>query len=431
MDLKNNIGEKRSGKKFFCAVICSFLIARNAHAYNVLNRYRLLQDRFKTEEMMRPLGHDFLIDLNVTLNKNIKAVISDAKDASKTAGTDVQKINAATAFLEKYKNTEQTARAKVNLGIPFFSFKLFGVNFIPDFRAAVDWGANLGIRTEPITLSTLIELLPQDTPAVILDAARNMNAVPAPGTDLVAAIAASDPTNIALQAAAASIPANTYLMPNSSSTPNIFIFTKLDVTVGPYVNFMKGSFFGYFSIYELYRRDLKARLTAESISKSQDLLGSASNDNTSTYLTSDFRLGYTYSRYLIFLSGEEMKLSTMKAPKEGSGGLNFEVNPLYRIHADATFGEHFTWTPFIGAHQRKSYAWSDGFYAGMDFGTHVLKDRLGLQLRGMLDPEHYIISPRIRLLFLQLEYSLRIPRKSVVDDVAISTLHSLNFRLFF
>lgn len=419
------------------SVMLSFLVvffliySQHTFGYDVINRYRILQDRFKTEEMLRPLGHDFLIDLNLTLNKNITTVIKDAKDVSKTSGSDTEKLNAATAFLEKYNNTEQTARGKVNLGIPFFSFKLFGINFISDIRAGVDWGANLGIRTEELTLSTLIDLLPQDTPVEIVNAARNLTALPAPGTDLIAAIAATDPSNSILQDVAASLPSNTYLMPNNSTTPNVFIFTKLDVTAGPYISFIKNSFFGYFALYELYRRDLKARLTAESISKGQDLLGSAKNDNSSAFLTSDFRLGYTYSRYLIFISGEEMKWSTLKAPKEGSGGLNFEVNPLYRIHADATFGDHFKIAPFLGAHQRKGYEIQDGLYGGVDLGTHVLNERLGLQLRGMIDPEHYILSPRMRLLFLQVEYSLRVPRKTLVDDVVVSTLHSLNFRLFF
>jgi len=41
------------------------------------------------------------------------------------------------------------------------------------------------------------------------------------------------------------------------------------------------------------------------------------------------------------------------------------------------------------------------------------------------------LAPRVKLWLMQLEYSLKQPLKSKINDTKVSTLHSLNFRLFF
>jgi hypothetical protein len=103
-----------------------------------------------------------------------------------------------------------------------------------------------------------------------------------------------------------------------------------------------------------------------------------------------------------------------------------------RIHADALykFGG-LSFNPFLGAHKRNGYGWSDGMYLGTDLGAHVWGDRLGLQLRGMVDKEYFTISPRIKLWLLQLEYSLKTPMKSMDGDVKLSAINSIDLRLFF
>ena len=103
-----------------------------------------------------------------------------------------------------------------------------------------------------------------------------------------------------------------------------------------------------------------------------------------------------------------------------------------RLHSEYKYDFMvFTVRPFAGVYNRFGYGQDAQLYGGADLGTYVWDDRIGVQLRGMVDEEHFTLSPRLKLWLMQLEYSLKQPLKSKINDTKVSTLHSLNFRLFF
>ena len=128
--------------------------------YDVIDRYVLLEDKFKTDEMLRPYGHDFIIPvIAVWYNADLPTLISDASDVSTQGGTDLEKFNAAQALLQKYDNTEQTLRVAVNFGIPLFTFHAFGLKIVPDIRVGVNLGLNLKIGSEACTIDTILSVI--------------------------------------------------------------------------------------------------------------------------------------------------------------------------------------------------------------------------------------------------------------------------------
>lgn len=84
-----------------------------ANAYDVVQRYKIIDDKLKTEAMLRPIGHDFFFDVGATLNKNLTDVIDDVDKA-----TEAATVQAASDVLVKYDKTEQTIKINVALGTP-------------------------------------------------------------------------------------------------------------------------------------------------------------------------------------------------------------------------------------------------------------------------------------------------------------------------
>ena len=50
-------------KQFGSLTLAAFLTfsAFNSFAYDVVDRFKLIDDKLKTEQMLRPIGHDFFI----------------------------------------------------------------------------------------------------------------------------------------------------------------------------------------------------------------------------------------------------------------------------------------------------------------------------------------------------------------------------------
>lgn len=421
----------------FCFLFISYVF--QIQAYDVIDRYKLLEDKFKTDEMLRPLGHDFLIDATVVLNKNLFELIDDIDKISKESSgkSDAEKLLDARTLLDKYDSTEQTARVKLNLGIPIFSFTAWGVKIVPDFRIGVGWGANIGIRSEILDANALFTLVNPDIPdefkAILEDG------FPPAGTDIYQYAYEQ------LEAELAPLPVpdkikedyeknkGKYIMPDTSlPVPNLYAYTKLDVTSGFLINYKKNDFFGYLNLYGLHRTDFRVRLTAEAIANKVDFMDGAENLNSQAFAVLDYKLGYKAGRYSMFALVEEVELSRISDNLEEGGDLIYKIDPLIRLHADARFEFLiFSITPFVGLHKRKGYDFADGIYAGADWGGYVWGDRLGLQLRTMADTEHVTISPRMKLWLMQLEYILKAPITSKKDDVKVAMIHSVNLRFFF
>ncbi|MBY0415475.1 MAG: hypothetical protein K2Q18_14985 [Bdellovibrionales bacterium] len=416
------------------ALALGSLLALNfasAHAYDVVNRYKIIEDKLKTEEMLRPIGHDFFFDIGAAANKNVQDVINDVDKASNFQGTDQQKIDNANVVLAKYNKTEQSLRVNVGLGFPLPSFSAWDVKFKPNFRVLADVGANIGIRSKQLTNQELIDIfrdqVPSDLEAFILT------------LDLVA-LQGQDVRTICLTQFSTPSPANTYctalevgkyLVP-SSTNPTMTVLAKADVKVGLFNDYTYGEhFFGNFNLYALGRADLYQFITGTQIAKG-DSIETPKKMNTETTLQADYRLGYRNTNYSAFLGVEEIKLSQLKEADVGSKSHSYDYDPLIRVQADATFRANaLSIQPFIGVHKREGYDLADGAYVGTNLGAYVWGDRLGLQLRGMVDKQYLTISPRMKLWLMQLEYSLKKPLKETDGDVKLTALHSIDFRIFF
>ena len=121
----------------------------------------------------------------------------------------------------------------------------------------------------------------------------------------------------------------------------------------------------------------------------------------------------------------------MSDNKEKGGELIYGNDPLIRLHGEYLYRlSGFTLKPFAGVHKRKGYNVGDGFYAGADIGLHIWGNRLGVRGRGMVDKEHFTLSPQLKLWLMHLDYMLKVPVKSEVDGVKPATIHSLNLRFF-
>lgn len=401
------------------------------HSYDVVDRYKIIDDKLKTEAMLRPIGHDFFLDIGASMNKNLTDVIKDVKDASKGKGTDAEKLAEANRVLAKYDQTEQTLKVNIALGVPLPSFSAWDVKFKPNFRVNADIGANLGIRSQKLTSEDILDYfdiqVPADLKTFILSLAQ--------GTDVVAACRAN--AGGALSASTVvicdNLPLSTYVIPNYNQiVPVINVYGKADVKAGFFNNYTSGEhFFGNFNLYALGRADLFQIIDSVQISKGKSI-ESPKTLNTEVTLQTDYRLGYRNTNYSIFTSIEELKLTKLKDAKAGAKAQSYGYDPLMRVHADATYRVNaISLQPFIGVHKRSGYGFADGVYLGTMLGAYVWGDRLGLQLTGMADKQYLTITPRVKLWLMQLEYSLKKPIKQTDGDVKLTALHSVDFRIFF
>lgn len=414
-------------KKINALALGSLLVlcTANAFSYDVVNRYKLIDDKLKTEQMLRPLGHDFFLDAGVTLNKNLQEFVKDISDAGNSQG---DKLVAASNILTKYEKTEQTFKINVSLGIPLFSFSIKELKIQPNIRAFVDAGANIGIRSDKLTTQDILDLFQTDLPVEL----KNYIVTLTSG-DIMVQCKDNTALSFEVRLFCASQPTGKYVIPDLSLlVPNISLFAKIDAKVGLFNDYIYGDhFFGNFNLYGLSRTDIFQRLTKNMIA-SGSKIEFPKEKNTETSLQADYRLGYKNDNYRVSLSVEELKLNKMKERKVDSKALSYSYDPLIRLHADAIY--HYSvlsLSPFFGFHKRSGYTLSDGIYIGSDAGAHVWGDRLGLQLRGMLDKQYITLSPRIKLWLMQLEYSLKKPLKAEEGDVKLSAIHSLDLRLFF
>ncbi len=400
--------------------------------YDVIDRYKLLEDKFKTEEMLTNYGHDFLIDIKASVNKNILDFKDDIEKASDATGSTQDKIDVAQEVLNKWDKTEQTGRVKINFGVPLFSFTAFGVKIVPDLRFGADWGANLGIRTTTLTPSTIIDLIPNDADPAVVEEIKNLT--DAEFTSIIDNYAG----NVGSYLRAQGIPdviAQEFdsLVISTTDAPDLFAYTKLDVRAGLLFNWFKENYFGYVNFYGLHRTDFFLRINASQIAADKGFTDGADEANSQVFFMTDLKFGSKFMEgYSAFLLLEDIKIARMSDNLATGGDLNYSPKPLVRVHADRKFKlENFSLTPFVGLHKRSGYGLSSGIYAGADLGAHVWGDRLGLRFRAMADKEHLTFNPQLKLWFMHLDYSLKTPLSSSVDDVKVSAIHSLNFRLFF
>ena len=416
-------------------ILGTLMVFSTAHAYDVVERYKKIDDKLKTEQMLNPIGHDFFFDISAAMNKNLTDVIDDVSKASKTQGSDQQKLDEANRVLTKYDKTEQAVKINFGLGFPLPSFKAWDVKFKPNFRALVDIGANIGIRNQKLDNKDLLDLFKDQVPAELQTIILKLDLVAMAGQDL-RDICLADPSVTAGSAAemyCKALEVKKYVIPAISATdPTLTLLAKADAKVGFFNDYTYGDhFFGNFNLYGMGRGDLYQFVTGTQIAKG-DSIDTPKKMNTEVTLQTDYRLGYKNSNYSVFTSFEELKLAKMSEAKAGSKAHTYKYDPLLRLHGDALFRtDNLSIQPFAGVHKRAGYGFADGLYLGTSFGAHVWKDRLGLQLRGMIDKQYFTITPRVKLWLMQLEYSLKTPMSAADGDVKLTALHSVDFRIFF
>ena len=408
-------------------------------AYDVVERYKIIDDKLKTERMLNPIGHDFFFNVGASMNKNLTDVIDDVEKASNFNGTDQQKIDEANRVLTKYDKTEQSVKINVGLGFPLPSFTAWDVQFKPNFRALVDVGANIGIRNQKLNNQDLINLFRDQVPAELQSFLLTLDleaiaALPEADRDVRKICLDQFPTaGTPVNIYCTNLVAGKYVVPAMSTTdPTMTLLAKADAKVGFFNDYTYGEhFFGHWNLYGMGRADLYQFVTGTQIAKG-DSIKSPDEMNTEVTIQTDYRLGYRNTNYSTFLSVEELKIAKLKDAKEGSKPHSYGYDALLRAHADATFTANaLSIQPFVGVHKRAGYGFGDGVYLGTNLGAFVWGDRLGLQLRGMVDKQYLTISPRVKLWLMQLEYSVKKPLKDTDGDVKLTALHSVDFRIFF
>ncbi len=413
------------------ALLCTVVVISEMQAaYNVVDRFKLVEDKLYTHEMLNPFGHDFIFDVGAYLNKDVQDVIDEAEKLSKGSGTVTEKIADADAFMLKYNKTEQNVRIKLNLGVPLPTFHVKGVKIVPDLRIGAGVGVMLGFQSEVFDLSAVLEYLPQDFPQAGKDAAATCAAADlSPGNDIV-----QEMVN------AGCIPANLvtsyigkYFVPASGS-PVLNGFAKADFRAGLLFNyFYQENWFGHVKFYGHGKLDVKAKVSGNSLAQNtDDVVDFGDEMNTTINLASDLQFGYKNGNLSASVGIEEIKLSRMADNEDKGVKLNYGDDPLIRLHGKYRYEFlAFHVEPFGGLHKRSGYGISDGIYGGADVGAFFWGDRLGVRVRAMADKEHITFSPMAKLWFASLEYMLKSPMSSEVDGVKPATIHSLNFRLFF
>ncbi|WP_417336642.1 hypothetical protein [Halobacteriovorax marinus] len=417
---------------------CLGLMTVNTLGYDIVDRAKLIDDRFKTQEMLRPYGHDFYLNINGAVTADAMDLKDDADKIGDIDSGDVSNdLDQANQILEKYYDKEQVLRAKIDFGIPIFSFNAFGVNFEPNFRFGGGVLAILTPRKTQSSIETIIDNLDQIPADVRSQLKTCLNGLTAAddGKDLLVecvsngAITQAQADYVKETYNVDKIPYESSIATTTTTTPSVDVYAKVEAKAGLWFDYTKGEhFFGTFGLYGLGRLDIK---------KSVDgvlLLGGGGNidtaENTLINAAIDYRFGYKNSNYSAFAAVEELKLAEISSEDEGTP--SFGNSALIRLHGQADYKlSFFKLSPFAGTHMRSGYNLGDGLYLGADWGMHTWEERIALTFRTQLDKEHFTLGAAAKLWLLQLDLQGKFAVKDSVDDIKVSNYYSANFRLFF
>jgi hypothetical protein len=413
------------------------------NAYNIVERATLVDDRFKTLELTRPIGHDFYFNVAGYISPETLDMTDTFDDIDKiNTGDESQDIQQASDLLSKYYNKEQIVRANLGLGFPLPSFSAFGARLKPNFRVDAGLFAMLTPEQDNISLAKLINNLDQLAPALqsqlsscLADASDGSNPQASNGDDLIAFCVNN---GYATQAEADFIKETygiTTITYNSSYANTevagaaVDIYAKGEVKAGFYNTWKHGKhFFGDFNLYALGRIDIKKRADAILL-----LSGGGETDyaeNGLVNFVTDFMFGYKNSNYKVKAGFEELKLAEMK--KSDDGTLNFGDSSLFRFHAQADYRPaFFKLSPYLGFHTRSGYGIGDAYYLGADWGMYAWEDRLGLNLKTQMDKEHITLGFRAKIWFMHADLTGKFPLTDNVDGIEVSTYYGGNIRFFF
>ena len=137
-------------------ILMGVIFLAEAQDYNIVDRFQILEDKFRTQEMLREFDHSFILDIVALANTDVTDFIDEAGDVADFQGTNEQKLAEAQRFLRKYDKTEQNLRIGVGFNIPIFSLSAWGIKIKPSSRAGVNLGFLMGIQTSNLTPSHAI-----------------------------------------------------------------------------------------------------------------------------------------------------------------------------------------------------------------------------------------------------------------------------------
>jgi hypothetical protein len=359
--------------KIILCLLVFFSLLEKSQAINTVERYWQLEDKMSNDQLFRPLGHDFIFDVNGWGTSGMIGFINEMVDASEVQGTEAQKIAAVTEILEANNDVEHFAYFNLNLGIPLPSFKMGGIGVTPDLRASVDIGTtmNLTNRTEEF------ELFPSFTL-----------------------------TDYALQ-----------------------LYVKNDFKAGFNLGLELGeNWFSNVYLYNLYRWDRSEIVIASEVVQNNKVVDLDKNSNIQNAVASDLTLGWKNEKWKFFGAVEEFRITVLSDKKSSVGDLIYGYDPLARFQGQYTFDlKLLDLVLFGGAHQREGYDIGDGVYAGAEISSEFLP----FSGVAMIDPLYFTLHPRFRLWFFQLEYMVKKPLDSRINGFKTAVIHGLNLRLAF
>jgi len=246
-----------------CLVLGLFIHPVQA-AYDIVKRARLIEDKYKTQGMMRPFGHDFIFEpVRGQLSIETLDLVDDVDKIGKLSSegkTTQQQVDEADVLLTPYYDKENVLNYGLTLAMPIFSFTLFGVKWRPNLRIHADIMALITPSKEAVTLDTIIDNLDQ-IPQAVRDRLKacDLSSL-SDGDDILAFMVTSGcatQVEIDLVKAKYSISKLPYLESidnQSASLPVASIYAKGELKVGPYIDFRKGRhWFGNISTYALFR----------------------------------------------------------------------------------------------------------------------------------------------------------------------------------
>ena len=289
---------KMDFKKISLGVLTTLCLAQNVLSYDIVNRAKLIDDRFKTMEMLRPFGHNFYLDINGAVTTDALDLKDDADKIGKLEGTTDNQIKEANQILEKYYDKEQVIRARFGFGIPIFSFNAFDVNFEPNIRVDAGLMAVLAPRKENISYETIlnqignIDGVPQAAVTKLSNCVTGGGLVD--GDDLLVKCV---PTYISTaerdqikDEGIEKVPFISTATLNQS-VPTIDIYAKVEAKAGLWFDYTKGDhFFGTFGLYGLGRIDVNKNANVALLLG--DSAGLDVTENTLINAAVDYRFGY-------------------------------------------------------------------------------------------------------------------------------------------
>ena len=442
--------------------VCFGLTTAASATYDIQDRFELINDRFSTDEMLNPPGHDFLLEINAAASPKLMKMVDDGKKVSKGEGDKKAK---GLAFLNKYTDTEQSVKIGTQLGVPLPTLYFGKLKIVPDLRVHV-WGlVHFDIAARPITTDTVLSLVDESKIKNALNDEALAEKVKSKLQDqaflnYLITYASSDlhPDKSILAAfnddgqlttlkdtygftdsdidaikekLAGSSEAQKWVLPTDNGTePVLDAYTRLDVKGGLNLNYFYDKWFGNLNLYAFHRTDYLKRLTAGSFANGAKPLDDVKKLNSTIFADVDFKLGREFGRYSVYGAVEEIQVAEVVKRKKDTAAPHYKSDPLLRVHGEAKFKlGGLAFTPFVGAFKRSFYDVSDGVYAGADASAFIFGERIGVVARAMFDPGYFTLAGQVKFWLTEVDLTIKTPVKSKVDGQKVPNLYAANIRI--